>query len=225
MRILAKKLGVEHTFGIAYAPWSNGSVERICRSVLTILRKLCSMHGKAYEQWGEYLPAVQRIINTTRTERLAGRSPSSVMTTAVDHDASLVVLLNAEEDPRVVKHTEGIDNKVLEEMQTAFERMHKGLLERMDERRKKAVQRHNAKTNVQGINFGIGDFVLVGIADPKKCSKLALRWDGPAKVIELGESEQTFLVEDLLSGKARICLLYTSPSPRDGLLSRMPSSA
>ena len=25
--------------------------------------------------------------------------------------------------------------------------------------------------------------------------------------------------------KLRICLLYTSPSPRDGLLSRMPSSA
>ena len=25
--------------------------------------------------------------------------------------------------------------------------------------------------------------------------------------------------------KPRICLLYTSPSPRDGLLSRMPSSA
>ena len=24
---------------------------------------------------------------------------------------------------------------------------------------------------------------------------------------------------------ARVCLLYTSPSPRDGLLSRMPSSA
>ena len=27
------------------------------------------------------------------------------------------------------------------------------------------------------------------------------------------------------SGKASTCLLYTSPSPRDGLLSRMPSSA
>ena len=27
------------------------------------------------------------------------------------------------------------------------------------------------------------------------------------------------------TGKARSCLLYTSPSPRDGLLSRMPSSA
>ena len=28
-----------------------------------------------------------------------------------------------------------------------------------------------------------------------------------------------------LAGKTETCLLYTSPSPRDGLLSRMPSSA
>ena len=28
-----------------------------------------------------------------------------------------------------------------------------------------------------------------------------------------------------LAVQARTCLLYTSPSPRDGLLSRMPSSA
>ena len=27
------------------------------------------------------------------------------------------------------------------------------------------------------------------------------------------------------TGKSHNCLLYTSPSPRDGLLSRMPSSA
>ena len=29
----------------------------------------------------------------------------------------------------------------------------------------------------------------------------------------------------LIAGPWMICLLYTSPSPRDGLLSRMPSSA
>ena len=28
-----------------------------------------------------------------------------------------------------------------------------------------------------------------------------------------------------LAGDPQVCLLYTSPSPRDGLLSRMPSSA
>ena len=30
---------------------------------------------------------------------------------------------------------------------------------------------------------------------------------------------------DNKAGQATTCLLYTSPSPRDGLLSRMPSSA
>ena len=32
-------------------------------------------------------------------------------------------------------------------------------------------------------------------------------------------------VLNLLAEKLNFCLLYTSPSPRDGLLSRMPSSA
>ena len=32
-------------------------------------------------------------------------------------------------------------------------------------------------------------------------------------------------VEEAPRGDIHICLLYTSPSPRDGLLSRMPSSA
>ena len=33
------------------------------------------------------------------------------------------------------------------------------------------------------------------------------------------------LVDYWVTGGAKLCLLYTSPSPRDGLLSRMPSSA
>ena len=32
-------------------------------------------------------------------------------------------------------------------------------------------------------------------------------------------------LESLRALRTRLCLLYTSPSPRDGLLSRMPSSA
>ena len=52
----------------------------------------------------------------------------------------------------------------------------------------------------------------------------------------MNKYELKYLVETLIasnnnltdvSGKqtTHICLLYTSPSPRDGLLSRMPSSA
>ena len=38
------------------------------------------------------------------------------------------------------------------------------------------------------------------------------------QVVKKGTDEGTVVM-------AKICLLYTSPSPRDGLLSRMPSSA
>ena len=36
---------------------------------------------------------------------------------------------------------------------------------------------------------------------------------------------QTYSIGVEVSGDHESCLLYTSPSPRDGLLSRMPSSA
>ena len=35
----------------------------------------------------------------------------------------------------------------------------------------------------------------------------------------------SFFLEDILHDRAKDCLLYTSPSPRDATLSRMPSSA
>ena len=45
--------------------------------------------------------------------------------------------------------------------------------------------------------------------------------DEPVASLDIGSREATIKI---LSGYAS-CLLYTSPSPRDGLLSRMPSSA
>ena len=39
------------------------------------------------------------------------------------------------------------------------------------------------------------------------------------------EQQPLSSLEDAQAAKAKICLLYTSPSPRDATLSRMPSSA
>ena len=41
-----------------------------------------------------------------------------------------------------------------------------------------------------------------------------------------GKTTSFYMITGLVApDRGRICLLYTSPSPRDGLLSRMPSSA
>ena len=47
-------------------------------------------------------------------------------------------------------------------------------------------------------------------------------FDGNAQDFYIGLDDSA---DDLIIGKGSTCLLYTSPSPRDGLLSRMPSSA
>ena len=41
----------------------------------------------------------------------------------------------------------------------------------------------------------------------------------------VSEFEGPLEVREFKGGQSNPCLLYTSPSPRDGLLSRMPSSA
>ena len=43
--------------------------------------------------------------------------------------------------------------------------------------------------------------------------------------LKIGGTEYEDMDKKLLGGQFWFCLLYTSPSPRDGLLSRMPSSA
>ena len=71
----------------------------------------------------------------------------------------------------------------------------------------------------------------ISAADPEIGALIAEAIDkvGKEGVVTVEES-QTFgteleLTEGMRFDKGYICLLYTSPSPRDGLLSRMPSSA
>ena len=58
----------------------------------------------------------------------------------------------------------------------------------------------------------------VSLADQVRVSRHAARQGGSRMGLRAGERVS---LNRLLMG----CLLYTSPSPRDGLLSRMPSSA
>ena len=45
------------------------------------------------------------------------------------------------------------------------------------------------------------------------------------QTVDMPGSKLKVSVAKVLEQEGYICLLYTSPSPRDGLLSRMPSSA
>ena len=47
----------------------------------------------------------------------------------------------------------------------------------------------------------------------------------PKREVDTRKKDFNEIYDEYINEKAKDCLLYTSPSPRDGLLSRMPSSA
>ena len=76
----------------------------------------------------------------------------------------------------------------------------------------------NSSFTVRKISFGEGVERTFALYSPNVDS---------VKVIRSGKVRRAklYYLRDRKGKSARICLLYTSPSPRDGLLSRMPSSA
>ena len=77
------------------------------------------------------------------------------------------------------------------------------------------------KTVVLGVTGSIAAYKIAGLA-----SRL-VKQRADVHVI-MSRNATNFIhptTFESLTGNKCICLLYTSPSPRDGLLSRMPSSA
>ena len=79
--------------------------------------------------------------------------------------------------------------------------------------------------NVAALEAHIKELEAIGVKRPKtvpifyRCARSLLTVDASIEVMADKSSGE---VEFVLY---QFCLLYTSPSPRDGLLSRMPSSA
>lgn len=51
----------------------------------------------------------------------------------------------------------------IEKTQKAMEQMHRDVSQRMTDKRRKEVARHNSCTNIRAINVGEGEFVLRGV--------------------------------------------------------------
>ena len=87
----------------------------------------------------------------------------------------------------------------------------------------------------ESFGFGTGPMIAMGCKYLRIChlnncaTGVATQRDDLINHHFVGEKERVmnyfkFIAEDVRNHLS-ICLLYTSPSPRDGLLSRMPSSA
>ncbi|OWZ11151.1 hypothetical protein PHMEG_00015874 [Phytophthora megakarya] len=77
---VCKKLDIDQSLVVAYAPWINGTIERLNRDVLQVLRVLVMEYTLDTHEWVYLLPLVQGNLNHTPVRSLGDRAPSELFT-------------------------------------------------------------------------------------------------------------------------------------------------
>eukprot|EP00644_Phytophthora_capsici_P014121 jgi/Phyca11/99277/e_gw1.3.484.1 len=77
---LSPRLRSKQTFTLAYSPWVNGSVERVNRDVLQVVRAMILTYKIGYKDWVYLVPVVQANLNHTALPSLGNRAPVELFT-------------------------------------------------------------------------------------------------------------------------------------------------
>ena len=221
IRELTEEYRISHHFVTAYSPWSNGTVERVCREVLRACRSLLSEWKLGPQDWPCVLHTIQSILNQSPSKRLGLRdkaNPNVYRTplecfTGITPFRALQRALPLSSFPKAYCVDEEKIRRVLaiEKTQKELEELHKSVAVSNSKQRRLQIQYHNAKTNVKPLNLRQGDFVLVR-RPQEKGHKLQFLWTGPRRVAEV-KSPSVYVLEDLLTKKretvhARRIILY-----------------
>jgi transposase InsO family protein len=196
MNQLRHRLGADHRFTTAYAPWSNGLVERVGRSLREILSALTSEMRRSPESWPELIPLVNYVVNQSPSEALGGRAPLTAFTGRIPTSPLDVVFSST---------TVSVDTCPLSvaQLTAKIAALETSLSENIEAIRSRQVRDHPTRPGDTPVDFGVGDYVLVARHGRNTRDKTAPIWNGPALVIE-AENDRSFLVKDLLSGKSRV---------------------
>ena len=193
-----RRLGIEHHFTVSYAPWSNGTVERLNRDVLSIMRCLLSEAKLPTQEWLQLVPLVMSVINSA--PRRNGVPPISAFC-GFQRFNPLALIVSDEAQMQNVDWDKPSLSKVRDRLLDSIAEMHVRVKDDRERERLAALRRTDPTARVAA-NFGVGDFVLYTVVAPAGRDKLQARKLGPARIVEV-RSEWVYLVENLITGEVK----------------------
>ncbi|GMF18547.1 unnamed protein product [Phytophthora fragariaefolia] len=179
MQQLADRLKVVQKFVPVYTPWINGTVERVNRDILQVLRVMLMELNLDTRNWPYLLPLIQANLNHSAMASLGGHAPIELFT-----GLPAPSLLDAVVVPvGGVTRTQSVDMSAaashLVQLRQHLAEMHSKVIARKEQRRVYEL----GKAKGQTCNFQVGDFVLWSRVDKRmRGSKLLVRWVGPFRV-------------------------------------------
>jgi hypothetical protein len=185
---------VKHHFTMSYSPWSNGTVERVNRDIISLFKKIVLNSREVdIDSWPFLLPHVMSHLNGRKQDTLGKHSPRELVVGRSDH-LDLDILFDSKLDK--IKVLPGVINydTNFSDLCDSLCELHRDVVVAKDKIHTKNV--NDKKVQVL-VNFGIGDFVLIALVS-KKQRKLHAQWRGPYRVIH-SVSSHVYTVEDLVS--------------------------
>ena len=176
---LITKLRLRHHIVVAYSPWANGSAEVENKTVLNVIRRLCSEYRVQPGDWQCLLPSITNLINNNPTTA-TGLSPNQIYfgrefassILPVHHNGQLLEPIDADHVKQLVADLQ----KELHEI--AFE-----VSDIRSEIRAQAQKRLNDRKGVNDVQYQPGDYVWVSTADIRRGrGKTHKVWQAPYQI-------------------------------------------
>jgi hypothetical protein len=204
VRALREQTRGLHHFTLAYFPWSNGTVERVCRELLRETRALLSEFKLPDEAWPSVLPLVQAGLNNAASSRVGGKCPKEVFLGLPPDSPLLSIKAHRSKAVEVLSLSKIRAAQLLrvQQLHQAVQGRHKEVSGLVSKSRQRAIEAQNAKTQVRAHNFDIVDFVLTAVLSRNRKNKLSIYWHGPHRVTKCA-SNYVFEVQDLKAGSSR----------------------
>lgn len=193
MADLAVRLRGVQSFVPVYSPWINGTVERLNRDILQVVRALLLELRLDTRSWEFVLPVLQANLNQTPVETLGGKTPLELFTGLPVATPLDTCLFPDRSSPLEEVDLSKVD-EFLQRLRRSLHEMHMVVVDRKERRR--LYQQARKKGDI--CNFSVGDFVLWSRVDARLAGgKLLVRWVGPFQVVEA--RSHSFLVRHLLT--------------------------
>ncbi|KAE9037711.1 hypothetical protein PR002_g6407 [Phytophthora rubi] len=194
MASLCERLKANQSFVPVYTPWINGTVERINRDILQVLRAMLLEFQLDTRNWLYLLPLIQANLNHSPVASLGNHAPIEVFTGLPAPSALDTIAVPSDKGTRLVPVDPERVSAHVEKLRRSLHAMHKEATTQKEKKRLYEMAR--AKGGI--CNFAVGDFVLWSRVDSRlQGSKLLVRWVGPFRVVEA--RQHSFIIDHLIT--------------------------
>ncbi|KAE8906314.1 hypothetical protein PF003_g10149 [Phytophthora fragariae] len=167
VELLAERLGASHQFAPAYTPWINGTVERVNRDILQVLRVMLLESRLDTRNWVYLLPIIQANLNHTPVFSLGNCAPVELFTGLPATSALDIVAAPTERVLRDLPTDKDDLREAVDELRRSLHGVHRTVRDRREQQRAAAMARSKG-TVCNFFGRGLRPLVACGQATARK---------------------------------------------------------